>query len=193
MTTRAVRDCPVCGAPASAADAFLHERFDPSRLNRFSFSSRKEPEFMSYRMVRCTTCDLVFVDAPPAQSALAEAYHQADYDSATEAQDAAATYIHAIAPVLARLDRRGAALEIGTGSGVFLDALAGAGFTELVGVEPSSAAIAAAPAHRRSWIRETIFRDGVRVGWLTSAGFGYTVGRSIGLGYVRNPAGVTAD
>jgi sarcosine dehydrogenase len=41
--------------------------------------------------------------------------------------------------------------------------------------------------------RETIFRDGVRVGWLTSAGFGYTVGRSIGLGYVRNPDGVTAD
>ena len=35
--------------------------------------------------------------------------------------------------------------------------------------------------------RETIFRDGERVGWLTSAGFGYTVDRSIGLGYVRRP------
>ena len=36
--------------------------------------------------------------------------------------------------------------------------------------------------------RETILRDGQRVGWLTSAGYGYTVGRSIGLGYVRRPA-----
>ena len=36
--------------------------------------------------------------------------------------------------------------------------------------------------------RETIVRGGQRVGWLTSAGFGYTVGRSIGLGYVRRPA-----
>ncbi|MFZ4811128.1 MAG: GcvT family protein, partial [Ilumatobacteraceae bacterium] len=35
--------------------------------------------------------------------------------------------------------------------------------------------------------RETIFRDGERVGWLSSAGFGYTVDRSIGLGYVRRP------
>ncbi len=35
--------------------------------------------------------------------------------------------------------------------------------------------------------RETIFRDGERVGWLSSAGFGYTVERSIGLGYVRRP------
>jgi 4-methylaminobutanoate oxidase (formaldehyde-forming) len=38
--------------------------------------------------------------------------------------------------------------------------------------------------------RETICRDGVPVGWLTSGGFGYTVGKAIGYGYVRNPAGV---
>lgn len=36
--------------------------------------------------------------------------------------------------------------------------------------------------------RETILRNGRRVGWLTSAGFGYTVDRSIGLGYVRRGA-----
>ncbi len=41
--------------------------------------------------------------------------------------------------------------------------------------------------------RETIFRDGKRVGWLTSAGFGHSLGRPIGYGYVRNPEGVTAD
>jgi 4-methylaminobutanoate oxidase (formaldehyde-forming) len=41
--------------------------------------------------------------------------------------------------------------------------------------------------------RETIYRDGERVGWLSSAGFGYTVGRSIGYGYVRNPGGVTRE
>jgi 4-methylaminobutanoate oxidase (formaldehyde-forming) len=41
--------------------------------------------------------------------------------------------------------------------------------------------------------RETIYRDGERVGWLTSGGFGYTIDRSIGYGYIRNPAGVTAD
>ncbi|MEQ9240570.1 GcvT family protein [Roseovarius indicus] len=33
--------------------------------------------------------------------------------------------------------------------------------------------------------RETIYRNGERVGWLTSGGFGYTVGKSIGYGYVR--------
>jgi sarcosine dehydrogenase len=41
--------------------------------------------------------------------------------------------------------------------------------------------------------RETIYRDGARVGWLSSAGWGYTVNSNIGLGYVRNPAGVDRD
>ncbi len=34
--------------------------------------------------------------------------------------------------------------------------------------------------------RETIYRNGVRVGWLSSAGFGHTIGKSIGMGFVRS-------
>jgi 4-methylaminobutanoate oxidase (formaldehyde-forming) len=42
--------------------------------------------------------------------------------------------------------------------------------------------------------RETIFRDGKRVGWLSSGGWGYTIGKNIGLGYVRNSeTGVDAN
>ena len=40
--------------------------------------------------------------------------------------------------------------------------------------------------------RETIYRDGQRLGWLSSGGFGHTVGLPIGVGYVR-AAGVDAD
>ena len=39
--------------------------------------------------------------------------------------------------------------------------------------------------------RETIFRNGKPVGWLTSAGWGYTIGANIGYGYVRDAAGVS--
>lgn len=41
--------------------------------------------------------------------------------------------------------------------------------------------------------RETILRNGEFAGYLTSGGYGYTVGKPIGYGYVRNGAGVTAD
>jgi sarcosine dehydrogenase len=41
--------------------------------------------------------------------------------------------------------------------------------------------------------RETILRNGQFAGYLTSGGYGYTVMKPIGLGYVRNATGVTAD
>ncbi len=42
--------------------------------------------------------------------------------------------------------------------------------------------------------RETIYRNGERVGWLSSGGFGHTIGKPIGMGYVRQPeTGVDAD
>jgi 4-methylaminobutanoate oxidase (formaldehyde-forming) len=41
--------------------------------------------------------------------------------------------------------------------------------------------------------RETIYRNGERVGWLATGGYGYTVEASLGYGYVRNSQGVTRD
>ena len=41
--------------------------------------------------------------------------------------------------------------------------------------------------------RETIYRNGERVGWLSSGGFGHTIQKSIGMGFVRHPGGVTED
>lgn len=41
--------------------------------------------------------------------------------------------------------------------------------------------------------RETILRDGKFAGYLTSGGYGYTLGRPIGYGYVRNAEGVSVQ
>ncbi|MEF3365833.1 FAD-dependent oxidoreductase [Methylocystis sp. 9N] len=41
--------------------------------------------------------------------------------------------------------------------------------------------------------RETIYRNGERVGWLSSGGFGYSIGKPIGYGYVRHEAGATLE
>ncbi len=39
--------------------------------------------------------------------------------------------------------------------------------------------------------RETIYRNGERVGWLSSGGFGHTLGKPVGYGYVRHGDGVS--
>lgn len=41
--------------------------------------------------------------------------------------------------------------------------------------------------------RETILRNGSPVGYLTSGGYGYSLGAPVGYGYVRNPDGITKE
>jgi 4-methylaminobutanoate oxidase (formaldehyde-forming) len=41
--------------------------------------------------------------------------------------------------------------------------------------------------------RETIYRNGERVGWLSSAGFGHTIDKSIGMGFVRSNTVIDHD
>jgi len=54
METRA---CPVCGAGPDLTTVFLDASFDPTKLTAASFASRKTPEFMSYRLLRCMGCE----------------------------------------------------------------------------------------------------------------------------------------
>lgn len=153
------RSCPICNTPSSNASIFLKHNIDSNKITEFSFASRKMPEFMCHQLVLCPVCDLVYANEPPDQSVLAQAYHIADFDSAEEADDAALAYEKAVQPILKNLSNKEAALEIGTGTGIFLEILKNNNFKVLVGVEPSSAAIAAAPLHRQKWIKEAIFKE----------------------------------
>lgn len=153
------RSCPLCGTASIEATVYLKENINPRRISDLSFSSRKIPEYMCYQLVQCPVCDLVYADQPPSVKELGRAYGLAGYDSSEEADDAAAAYFRGIKPIIAMLPRRESALEIGAGTGIFLDYLSEQGFTELIGVEPSHAAIAAAPERRRAWIREGMFED----------------------------------
>ena len=51
-----------------------------------SYASRKEPEYMSLRMVVCPGCDLLYAPRVPAAEALAGAYAETGYDSGVEAR-----------------------------------------------------------------------------------------------------------
>jgi SAM-dependent methyltransferase len=153
------RTCPVCGANSSNSQLFAKENIDQEKISGLSFASRKPPELMSHRLVCCNYCDLVYAPTPPSVEELASAYHRADYDSSEEANDAASSYLKASLSVIQKLPQLGTALEIGTGTGIFLELLEKAGFQKLVGVEPSQAAIDAAPSATQAWIQHGIFEE----------------------------------
>jgi SAM-dependent methyltransferase len=115
---------------------------------------------MHFRLLLCQGCDLLYASPAPTAAALASAYGDATYDSQTEAAYAADTYLGLVRPVLPSLPSRRGALDIGAGDGAFLSRLLDLGFTDVVGVEPSRAPIACAPARIRQFLRRGIFRAG---------------------------------
>jgi SAM-dependent methyltransferase len=154
IQANAERVCPVCGG-CSYLD-FVEERIDPSKISDFTYASRKQPEFMCLRLVRCLGCDLVYAPALPATDFLSIAYSEAAYDSGIEAQAAARSYAKALAPHLAGLERK-AAVDVGAGNGSLLPWLSETGFNPVIGIEPSRAAIEAALATVRPMLREGMF------------------------------------
>lgn len=158
------RACPVCNNTAYVK--FADEQIDPNKINDFTYASRKQPEFMCLRLVQCTNCSLVYAPNPPDISFLTAAYTDAAYDSSQEAQCAALSYAHALAPYVTQLQNKNAAVDVGAGSGPLLPWLKDVGFQTVIGIEPSRAAINAAPASVRPMLREGMFEpellDGVK-------------------------------
>jgi SAM-dependent methyltransferase len=141
---------------------FLPAKLELDELDAFAFASRKPPEYMHYRLVRCRSCDLVYADPAPASAALVEAYQEAAYDSQEEARLASHTYGHLVDQIAGRLPNRSGALDIGTGDGSFLRELERRGFSRVSGVEPSAAPIDRASPRTRALIHHGVFDPDLR-------------------------------
>jgi len=149
------RSCPVCGGQENTL--FAKEQIDSGKMNEYTFASRKNPEFMCLRLVRCSNCDLVYAPTPPSSDYLSEAYAEASFDSGAEARAAAESYARALRPHLAGIDLQGAAVDVGAGSGALLPWLQSFGFRHVLGIEPSRAAIDATNPEMRPYLREGMF------------------------------------
>jgi SAM-dependent methyltransferase len=151
------RSCPGCGANESTP--FAAANIDPEALDAFAFASRKLPEYMHHALVACRQCDLLYANPAPDQKSLEAAYQDAAFDAADESRYAGLTYASYLPRIAAEFSDRNGALDIGTGDGAFLEQLLRHGFSNVIGVEPSAAPIAAAKPEIRALIRHTPFRS----------------------------------
>jgi SAM-dependent methyltransferase len=151
------RPCPICDT-SDRSRVFRESTYDERRWSAASFSSRKAPEYMHFRLLTCERCGLTYGSPVASPESAADAYRTASYDAAAESRDAARTYAHYLRNAGFE---PGAALDIGAADGAFLRELRGLGFRAIVGIEPSEAPIAHAPDDVRSLIRNEMF-DGSR-------------------------------
>jgi len=150
------RNCPICGSD-NDSQVYAEANFDETKLDHYSFASRKYPEFMHYRLVICPVCELLYATHIPQNDWLNGAYVQAQYDSGKESYYAARTYRKHFLRILSNLPDKKSALDIGAGNGSFLEYLQEAGFDQIEGIEPSEAPIEAAKADIKKLIKRSVF------------------------------------
>jgi SAM-dependent methyltransferase len=132
--------CAICGTEDHARELYP-ANFDLDSFNPEVFSARRAPDGIHYRMVQCTKCGLVRADQVADDSALAELYAQSTFDYHAEVDNLSLTYGRYLAQLDAFVTRKGVLLEIGCGNGFFLREALAQGYTDVRGVEPSSAAV----------------------------------------------------
>jgi SAM-dependent methyltransferase len=151
--------CAICGTEGNATELhpanFSADAFDPA-----VFSARRLPDRVHYRQVKCRRCGLVRSDPVAPAELLGDLYAHSAFTYQDEIADLKRTY----GRYLARLDRfgarRDALLEVGCGSGFFLEQALAHGFRAVRGVEPSREAA----GRSAEGIREAIVCDVMRAG-----------------------------
>jgi len=74
------RNCPVCDSHDGSHVAYP-ARIDEEKLGAFAFASRKFPEFMHLRLLKCPTCEVLYASPALAPEFLANVYREAGYEA----------------------------------------------------------------------------------------------------------------
>ncbi|MCX5786818.1 MAG: class I SAM-dependent methyltransferase [Elusimicrobia bacterium] len=152
--------CPVCDTAGNAAELYP-ANFDMEAFNPAVFSARRLPDRVHYRTVKCNTCGLVRSDPVADTETLSRLYAASTLDYYSEIQNIRRTYGRYLAKAGKYLSPARSLLEIGCGSGFFLEEAFGRGYTKVRGVEPSAPAAEKAAPSVRSNIRVSVMKPGL--------------------------------
>lgn len=145
-------ECPICLTTDNAVELYP-AKLSEDAFNPGTFSARRLPDRVHYRIVRCSSCGLVRSDPVADPRIQAELYAKASFDYGEQVGNLRETYGRYLAKLEALGVRKGSLLEIGGGNGFVLQEALAQGYAQVTGVEPSSAAVASAdPSIRPSMI-----------------------------------------
>ena len=152
--------CPICHTADHAVELYPAKLSDEA-FNPVTFSARRLPDRVHYRIVRCTACGLVRSDPVADPRIQAELYAKAGFDYGEQVDNLRATYGRYLQKLDALGVKKHALLEIGGGNGFVLQEALARGYAEVTGVEPSEAAIASADPAIRPYMICDLMRPGL--------------------------------
>jgi SAM-dependent methyltransferase len=137
------------------------EKLPPGSFTGDKFSARRMPDRVHYRIVRCQNCGSLRSDPVLSDEELGRLYFASRVTYSSEAVYAGETYAEYLGECLVLAPARDRLLEIGCGTGFFLERALDLGFKDVCGVEPSRDATEKASDRVRAHIRNDCFRAGL--------------------------------
>lgn len=153
--------CIICGKKQKLIELYP-ETINFEMVDEETFSARRIPDRMHYRLVRCKNCGLIFSNPILENKKINKLYKQSSFSYDNESNYLKKTYRYYLEQVLNNSDKNKLRLlDIGCGNGFFLEEMKRAGIKLVSGIEPSKPAVEKAPKSIRKSIKNDILKPNI--------------------------------
>lgn len=129
------------------------------KVNTETFSARRTPDRMHYRLVKCVNCGLIFSNPILEAEKINRFYEKSFFTYEDESKYLKKTYRFYLEQALEGKDiQKLKLLEIGCGDGFFLEEIRDLGIKSVYGVEPSRPAVERAPKSFKKNIKINVLK-----------------------------------
>src|SRR3989344_2313148 len=151
--------CAICGKKQQVRILYP-ATFKEKNISRKTYSARRLPDKIHYRILKCEKCSLVFSSPIFSVEKLLKFYKNRLCNYKDQIPYLIKTYFKLINGIKKFLPKNPKVLEVGCGNGFFLKALRDSGFTKNVfGVEPGSKMVLEADSSLRNKIKVNVFKS----------------------------------
>lgn len=153
-------DCAICGTSGNYS-VLYEQNYQEQDINVDTFSARRMPDKVHYRLVKCNGCGLVRSTPVMSTSALNDLYRKSKLNYSQEVDNLKTTYIKSLSPILKNLKKNAVIFEVGCGNGFILQEIKKLGYKNVFGFEPSVDAVKKAEPSIASRIVNDYFKKNI--------------------------------
>lgn len=153
--------CAICGKKQKIIELYPQTiKFE--KVNEETFSARRTPDKMHYRLVKCANCGLIFSNPILERKKIDKLYQQSLFFYNDESKYLGQTYLNYLKQALKGKNKsKLKLLDIGCGNGFFLEEVKKYGIKSVYGVEPSKPTVEKAPKNIKINITVDILKPNI--------------------------------
>jgi SAM-dependent methyltransferase len=149
--------CAICGEKQQTIVLYT-ENFDNKKIDKKTFSARRIPDRVHFRLMKCLNCGLIFSNPIFSLTKIKALYRQSGFDYQDESVFLKKTYSKYLKQSIKNdVIRDTRLLDIGCGNGFFLEAALDLGIKNVYGIEPGKQSVLKAKAILKKRIKIGFF------------------------------------